>query len=116
MADERRRTTLGDAASAAVPVLWALLAEHGTQAKLAAFLGEDSGNVSRLLYGVRKPGRALSVKLASHGVAAELWDEPIPDGWLPPHATDRDSSSRELVKCESSDNLPAVKSSRGKAG
>lgn len=88
MADDRRRRTLGNVPSAAVPALWALLDEHGwTQAKLAAEIDEDSGNVSRLLYGDRKASRTTAVKLHALGVAIGLWDEPLPAGWLP-HAAD----------------------------
>jgi|GEM_PF-5425796 len=106
MADERRRTTLGPATSAAIPILWALLAEHGTQAKLAAHLGEDSGNVSRLLYGVRKAGRALSLKLRDFGVPVDSWEEALPGGWtLPPVPHD---SVRDLGADESGSHAAPV--------
>lgn len=90
MADERRRTTLGSATSAAIPLLWALLAERDwTHAKLAHEIHEDSGNVSRLLYGDRKASRTTSLKLRDLGVAIELWDKPLPDGWMLPHVADQ---------------------------
>ncbi len=108
MADERRRQHLGEATSAALPALWAILADRGwSQARLASEVDTDGGKVARLLYGDRKPGRALSAKLRDIGVAVELWDEPLPDGWLPPHVAS--DSSRALGDAsESTDNFKAV--------
>lgn len=72
-----------------MPALWALVEARGwTNTQLAEGIGEDDGNVTRILYGDRKASRVVAVKLMSLGVAIELWDEPLPDGWLPPHAAD----------------------------
>ncbi len=86
MAYENRRRDVGESASAALPVLWAILSRRGwSHARLSQELGEDSGKIAKLLYGVRKPGRVLAKKLFDIGVAFELWDKPLPRGWLPPH-------------------------------
>lgn len=72
--------------SAALPVLWALIESRGwSHARLANELDLDGGRVARLLYGDRKPGRELAVRLRDLGIEIELWDQPIEDGWLPPH-------------------------------
>lgn len=77
---------MGEAASGALPVLWAILRRRGwSHARLAQEIGEDSGKISKLLYGVRKPGRQLAKKLFDLGVAFELWDRPLPRGWAPIH-------------------------------
>lgn len=87
MTDERRRQHLGEAKSAALAVLWSILAQRGwNQAQLASSVDTDGGKMARLLYGDRKPGRALAAKLLTLGVAIELWDQPLPDGWVLPHA------------------------------
>lgn len=104
MDDDRRRTRLGSATSAAIPLLWQMLATQGSQAKLATHLDEDSGNVSRLLYGDRKAGRALSVKLLALGVPIESWDEPLPEGWTVPHAADR-TGPQQVVTAADADAL-----------
>lgn len=98
MADERRRRTLGTETSAALPVLWALLEEREwSQAQLAANTGVDDGNVARILYGDRKASRVIAVRLMALGVAIELWDEPLPEGWLPPHAAADESGEHPAV-------------------
>ncbi len=98
MADERRRTRIGDSPSAALPVLWSLLAERGwSHARLASELLTDGGKVARLLYGDRKPGRALSARLRDIGVATELWDAPLPEGWMLPHVADADKSGEHAA-------------------
>lgn len=84
MVEERRRQHLGDAASAALPVLWRIVELRGwSHAQLAHELAEDGGKIAKLLYGDRRPGRKLSVKLRDLGVAIELWDEPCPERWAP---------------------------------
>lgn len=81
------RVDLGESPSAALPVLWNITERNGwSHSRLALELKEASGKISKLLYGDRKPGRRLAKKLEDLGVATELWDEPIPRGWLPPHA------------------------------
>ncbi len=86
MAHEGRRQDVGTCASAALPVLWRIIALRGwSHARLAQELEEDTGKISKLLYGDRKPGRKLSVKLRDLGVAIELWDKPLTDKWSPSH-------------------------------
>jgi hypothetical protein len=71
-----------------MPALWALVESHGwTNTQLAEAIGEDDGNVTRLLYGDRKASRVVAVKLMPLGVAIDLWDQPLPAGWLPPHVS-----------------------------
>lgn len=95
MADERRRQHLGAAPSAAVPVLWSILAERGwSHAQLAAAIQTDGGKVARLLYGDRKPGRDLSMRLLAIGVAVELWSQPLPREWRLPGSADTDALTR----------------------
>jgi hypothetical protein len=95
MTNERRRREVGRAASAALPVLWAILSRNGwSHARLAQELGEDSGKIAKLLYGDRKPGRKLSKKLDDIGVPVSLWDEPLPRGWAPLH-TQQHSGERK---------------------
>lgn len=76
----RRRTHLGDRASAALPLIWAEQDQRGwSDSKLAEELGEDSGKIARLLYGDRKPGRQLSAKLfARLGTPFDAWEQPCP--------------------------------------
>lgn len=68
-------------------MLWRILAERGwSHARLAAELAIDGARAALLLYGERRPGRDLSLKLLAIGVPIELWSLPCPDGWLPSHA------------------------------
>lgn len=77
---------MGEAASAALPVLWDIMASRDwSHARLAQELEEDSGKISKLVYGDRKPGRQLALKLQGIGVEIALWDEPLPAGWHPRH-------------------------------
>lgn len=89
MDDARRRTHLGQSASAALPVFWAEIRARGLlHAQVAAALGEDPGKVAKILYGDRKPGRSMALKLRdAFGVAIELWDEPAPKTWRPRHGS-----------------------------
>lgn len=85
VAIERRRQEVGEAASAALPVLWQELHQRGwSHARLASELGEDAGKISKLLYGDRRPGRRLASKLMERlSISLSLWDEPLPKGWSP---------------------------------
>lgn len=78
---------MGTSASAALPALWAEIERRGLKhAQVAAELREDAGKVAKLLYGDRRPGRALAKKLLDvFLVPIEAWDEPLPDGWAPKH-------------------------------
>ncbi len=50
-----------------------------TDARLASELSEDTGKISRLLYGDRKAGRQLASKLLDRlGVPLDAWDQPCP--------------------------------------
>lgn len=82
-----RRTHLGNAPSAAVPLVWALLhRQRWGFAELARQIGEDSGRVVRWAYGDRKPGRTAALVLSRHGISIEAWDQPIDPDWRLPHA------------------------------
>lgn len=87
MEPSRRRQDLGEKPSAALPLLWEEAARRGlSHAQIAAALQEDGGKIARLLYGDRKPGRALAKKLLDvFNVPIEAWDEPLPRGWKPSH-------------------------------
>jgi hypothetical protein len=80
MRQRERRSGLGTASSAALPVLWAEMDRRGWgDAQLAHELGEGTGKISRLLYGDRGPGRTLAAKLfARLGIGLDLWDQPCP--------------------------------------
>lgn len=80
MGSTRRRTRLGKKASAALPLVWAEQVQRGwSDARLADELGEDTGQIAKLLYGVRKPGRQLAAKLLMRlGTPLDAWDEPCP--------------------------------------
>ena len=60
-------------------LLAALLAERGTQTKLAAELETDQGYLSRIARGERIPGLELRRKLKPLGIDLEAWDEPVND-------------------------------------
>jgi hypothetical protein len=83
------RNHLGASASAALPLLWARIRElDESHADVARTLELHPGMVAKLLYGDRRPGRALSLRLRDrYGTPIEAWDEPIVAGWLPhdPH-------------------------------
>jgi hypothetical protein len=76
----RRRTALGTQRSAAVPLIWAALAERGwSDARLGAEMREDSAAVSRLLYGDRKANRQQATKLLDIlGIPLASWDASCP--------------------------------------
>ncbi len=79
MADlTRRRTLLGENRSAALPLVWAAMAEKGwSDARLAKEMGEETSIVSRLLYGDRKANRQQGAKLlALFAVPLDAWDQP----------------------------------------
>jgi len=81
MADiTRRRTVLGSQRSAAVPLIWEALAARGwSDARLGAEMREDSGAISRLLYGDRKANRhQLTWLFENFGIPLGAWDEPCP--------------------------------------
>lgn len=80
------RQHLGDAASAALPLLWAEKTKRDeTNADLARALGTDDAMAAKLLFGDRRAGRDLSLKcLEVYGVPIAAWSEPLPVGWLPP--------------------------------
>lgn len=80
MTNDRRRTELGGAASAALPLLWDFAWRHGlSDAQLADSLGIDSGKLARLVYGDRRPGRRLAAALWERvGIPLSAWDEPCP--------------------------------------
>lgn len=73
-----RRTKLGKSASAALPILWDEMERRGwSDSDLAREVGSDDGNISRIVYGDRKPGRVLSSKLfARLGIGFDLWEQP----------------------------------------
>lgn len=77
---DRRRQHLGKYASAALVPVWGELERRGwSDADFAEELAEHSGKISRLLYGDRRPGRALAAKiLARLGTPIEAWDRPCP--------------------------------------
>ncbi len=78
-----------------------MLAERGwSHARLAA---ELEGEVAKLLYGDRKPGRTASLKLRDIGVPIELWDQPLPEGWTIPHAGADESGEHPSVATSRSD-------------
>jgi transcriptional regulator with XRE-family HTH domain len=87
MATSLRRTTLGIASSAAIPVLWAASDRLGwTHSEIARRLGVDKAMVAKLMYGDRRAGRDLAglcKKLL--GVPYEAWSQPLPRGWKVPH-------------------------------
>lgn len=82
---DRRRQDVGEAASAALPLLWDVLQRRNwSHADFARELSEDAGKVAKLLYGDRKPGRQLSLKLLERfEISLALWDLPLPRGWAP---------------------------------
>lgn len=82
---EVRKSRLGDAVSAAVPKLWAVLrANNWSQGDLARELRERGhakatpSLVNRWLHGDQKPGRPYARTLdEAWGVGQNLWDEPL---------------------------------------
>ncbi len=76
---------MGEAASAGLPAVWEeLKARDWTHARLAKELNEDPGKIAKLLYGDRKPGRRLAAKLHERlGISLSVWDEALPEGWVP---------------------------------
>jgi ribosome-binding protein aMBF1 (putative translation factor) len=84
----RRRTHLGEKASAALPMVWEEMDRRGwSDAKLADELAEDSGKLAKLLYGDRKPGRRLAAKLLARlGTPFEAWERPCPVSARPHHS------------------------------
>lgn len=86
------RQHLGASASAALPMLWAEIRRRDlTHAAFSRELGEDAGKVAKILYGERKPGRSLSLKLRNaFGIPIEAWDQAIPGDWRP-HGPARES-------------------------
>ena len=89
MANPQRRTTLGLASSAAIPVLWTALDRLGwSHAETARRLDVDKAMVAKLMYGDRRAGRDLAIlckKLL--GVPLESWSSPLPTGWKLPTRT-----------------------------
>lgn len=83
--NDRRRQDVGEAASAALPLIWdELQRRNWSHADLARELAEDAGKISKLLYGDRRPGRRLSLKLMERfDISPALWDQPLPHGWAP---------------------------------
>lgn len=84
------RQHLGEAASAALPALWAEKTKRDeSNADVARALDVDDAMAAKLLYGERRAGRDLSLKcLAVYGVAIDAWSKPLPVGWLPPKKRD----------------------------
>ncbi len=76
----RRRTKLGKNTSAAIVLIWAEMARRGwSDARLGAEMREDSGAVSRLLYGDRKANREQARWfLENLGTPLASWDERCP--------------------------------------
>jgi transcriptional regulator with XRE-family HTH domain len=80
----RRRNTLGDRRSAALPALWAILRERSwSLADLARETEIDPATIARIAYGDRKPGRSFALKLLAIGVDQALWDEPCAADYAP---------------------------------
>ncbi|MEO7331196.1 MAG: hypothetical protein ABI193_21655 [Minicystis sp.] len=51
-------------------------------------LGMPGGQLSKLLYGDRKPGRAWTEKIREKlGIDAALWDQPPAEPFTPPAAS-----------------------------
>lgn len=102
---ERFRQHLGPSASGALPLLWAEIRRRElTHADVARELDDDAGKVAKLLYGERKPGRALALRLRdTFGTPIEAWDEPLPPGWLP-HGTSDEPSSTQLSADDSGEH------------
>jgi hypothetical protein len=78
-------------------MLWAEIRRRSlSHAAFSRELGEDGGKMAKILYGDRKPGRSLSLKLRNQfGTPIEAWDEPIRGNWLP-HGPD-DSGANQRV-------------------
>lgn len=76
----RRRTKLGRNPSAAIVQIWAEMARRGwSDARLCAEMREDSGAVSRLLYGDRKANREQATWFFENfGTPLAAWDEGCP--------------------------------------
>lgn len=79
-------------------MLWAEIRRRGLKhAHVARELDEDAGKMAKILYGDRKPGRSLSLKLRNaFGTPIEAWDEPISGDWLP-HGPRAEESSPYLA-------------------
>ncbi len=82
---ERRRQHLGAYTSAALPLVWSALASRGwTHSRLATELEEAHGKVAKMLYGDRRPGRDLAVKMSRIlDIPFDAWGEPCPKNWRP---------------------------------
>lgn len=81
------RKHLGDAASAALPLLWAEKGSRGeSNADVGRALEVDDAMAAKLLFGDRRAGRDLALKcLEVYGIPIAEWSKPLPKGWKLPH-------------------------------
>jgi hypothetical protein len=82
------RRTLDDKFSEGARLLWIAVAAHGwNQAAAAKAIGMPSGQLSKFLYGVRKPGREWATKLHEKLlIPLATWDMPSTIAFEPPAA------------------------------
>ena len=83
-----RRTDLGEHFSEGSRLLWQILEKKGwTQSQLREALGAHPGEISKLLYGDKKPRFDLIVEASrKFKIKAERWDEPPRVAFVPPAA------------------------------
>jgi len=82
------RQTLGPKFSEGARQLWLFLARHRwTQADAAREMGLPSGQLSKILYGERKPGREWATKFQERAkIKPALWDQEPLELFAPPAA------------------------------
>jgi len=83
------RQGLGPQFSEGARKLWLALREAGwSQAQGAREVGMTRGQLSKLLYGERKPGRASAETFrVRFGIETPLWDQAPAEPFAPPAAT-----------------------------
>ena len=94
------RRTLDDKFSEGARRLWAAIeARSWTQAAAAKALEMPTGQLSKFLYGVRKPGREWAAKLHERlMIPATAWDLAPAAPFMPPAARTRRAKSASTPK------------------
>jgi transcriptional regulator with XRE-family HTH domain len=82
------RSRLADGFSEGARLYWLALESRGLNQKEAdALLGVSAGLTNRLLYGERKPGRALADRIREiFGIEPAMWDSAPTEKFVPPGA------------------------------
>jgi transcriptional regulator with XRE-family HTH domain len=107
------RRNLGAKFSEGARQLWLLLARRTwSQAEAARQLDMDAGQLVKLLYGDRRPGRELAGRLAAGAeINLRLWDEAPTEPFVPPAAEEAATGVRRRKPVRRSRNAKAPLSS-----